>query len=359
MVNLHELEEEARAVLPKMVYDYFAGGAADGITLRRNRDAYDVLSLRYRVLRDITERSIATEVCGELLPHPVIIAPTAFHRLASPEGELATARAASRTATPYVSSMLATVPIEDVTRVCEAPVWFQLYVFRDRAVTQDIVRRAEEAGCRALVLTVDAQIWGKREADIRNGFQLPTGTKMENVLARGQSFPENAQGSGLAAYVHSLFDPGLTWRDVEWLCSITSLPVMVKGIVRGDDGAMAVQHGAAGVIVSNHGGRQLDTSPATIEALEDVVRGVNGGADVMIDGGIRRGTDVIKALALGAKAVGIGRPILWGLAVGAEEGVVQVLDLLLDEVDNALGLCGAASVAELTPDLIAKRGAAL
>jgi 4-hydroxymandelate oxidase len=216
-----------------------------------------------------------------------------------------------------------------------------------------LVQRAEAAGCSALVLTVDAQIWGRRERDVRNRFQLPPGLSVKNLLPAGQEeFPQTMQDSGLAAYVASLFDQTLSWKDVEWLCSLTKLPVLLKGIVHPDDARLAVEHGAAGVIVSNHGGRQLDTAPATIEALPAIVEAVGGRIEVLIDGGIRRGTDVIKALAYGAKAVAVGRPVLWGLAYDGQRGVERVLDLLRFEVDLAMGLCGCATVGEIEQDLI-------
>src|SRR5690606_11036898 len=232
-------------------------------------------------------------------------------------------------------------------------VWFQLYVYKDRAATEALVRRAETAGCSALVLTVDAQIWGRRERDVRNRFQLPPGLSVRNLMPAGQeSFPKSAEGSGLAAYVASLFDQTLSWKDVEWLCALSKLPVLLKGIVHPDDARLAVAHGAAGVIVSNHGGRQLDTAPATIDALPDIVAAVDGRIEVLIDGGIRRGTDVVKALALGAKAVAVGRPVLWGLAADGQNGVEQVLEILRFEIDLAMGLCGCASVEEIGRDLI-------
>jgi len=352
-INLYDYETIAREKLTPMAYDYYASGAHDEITLAENHAAYDRLKLRYRVLRDISRRDISTTVLGHQLRMPVLVAPTAFHKLAHPDGEVATARAAGAAGTLMILSTLSTTSIEDVMAAATGPVWFQLYVYKDRGATEALVQRAAAAGCSALVLTVDAQIWGRRERDVRNRFQLPAGLSVKNLMPAGQeAFPKEAQDSGLAAYVASLFDQTLSWRDVEWLCGLTTLPVLLKGIVHPDDARLAVAHGAAGVIVSNHGGRQLDTAPATIEALPAVVEAVDGRIEVLIDGGIRRGTDVIKALALGARAVAVGRPVLWGLAYDGQRGVERVLELLRSEVDLAVGLCGAASIHELDRGLL-------
>ncbi|MQA88617.1 MAG: alpha-hydroxy-acid oxidizing protein [Gemmatimonas sp.] len=351
-IHLSDFEEYAAASLPRMVYDYYAGGAHDEITLRKNREAYQRLELHYRVLRDVADRNLETELLGQTLSMPVFIAPTAFHQLANEEGEVATARAVARAGTVMGLSTLSTRSIEDVGAAAQGRLWFQLYVYKDREATLELIARAEAAGAKALLLTVDAQVWGIRERDVRNQFQLPPGLRMVNLATSGKSeFPE-AGGSGLAAYVNTMFDPSLSWSDLEWLCSSTKLPVLIKGVVRGDDAAIAMEHGAAGVVVSNHGGRQLDTSPAPITVLPAVVEGVAGRGIVLIDGGIRRGTDVVKAVALGADAVAIGRPVLWGLATGGEDGVVRVLEMIRTEVDLAMALCGARTVDEVTEDLV-------
>lgn len=352
-INLYDFENIAREKLTPMAYDYYASGAHDELTLYENHAAYDRIRLKYRVLRDISRRSIATSVLGHDLSMPVIVAPTAFHRLAHPEGELATVRAAGKAGTLMILSTLSTTSIEDVMAAATGPVWFQLYVYKDREATADLVRRAEANGCAALVLTVDAQVWGRRERDVRNRFQLPPGLEVKNLMPAGkEQFPEDVRDSGLAAYVASLFDQTLSWRDVEWLTSLTDLPVLLKGIVHPDDARRALDHGAAGVIVSNHGGRQLDTAPATIEVLPEIVAALGGRLPVLIDGGIRRGTDVIKALALGAQAVAVGRPVLWGLAYDGQAGVERVLDLLRYEVDLALALSGMAELDELGADIL-------
>ena len=352
-INLFDFEEIARRKLPRMTYDYYASGASDEITLREDRAAYDRIQLRYRVLRDISRRGLSTCVLGQPISMPVLIAPTAFQQMAHPDGEVASARAAGKAGTIMILSTLANSSIEDIMEAATGQVWFQLYVYRDRGATAGLVERAESAGCSALVVTVDAQLWGRRERDVRNRFQLPQGLSVKNLMPAGKDqLPKDAAGSGLGAYVATLFDPALSWKDLDWLCSITKLPVLIKGVIHPDDARQARDYGIAGVIVSNHGGRQLDTAPASIEVLPDVVDAVDNHLEVLIDGGIRRGTDVIKAVALGAKATALGRPILWGLSHAGEDGVSQVLDILRAEIDLAMGLCGCRSVGEITKDLI-------
>ncbi len=252
-----------------------------------------------------------------------------------------------------IISTLANFAMEDVSRAASGPLWFQLYVYRDRGVTVELIRRAEAAGCRAIVLTVDAPVGGLRERDVRNEFRLPEGIVMRNLLPAGREFAGLDDGKGsVAAYINAMFDPSISWRDLDWLAAQTKLPVIVKGLVRADDAVRAREHGAQAVVVSNHGGRQLDTSPATIEVLESITTAVDGRMEVLIDGGIRRGTDVLKALALGARAVLLGRPILWGLAVDGEQGVRDVLDIVRHEFDVAMALAGCCSVDEIDVDLI-------
>jgi len=326
VVNLFEYERLAKAHLTPMAYDYYASGAMDEITVKANHRAYDDIYLRYRVLAGVGTRDTSTTVLGQRLAMPVLVAPTAFHGLAHPEGERATARGAAAAGTIYVMSSLSNTLLEDVAQVSTGPRWFQLYVYKDRGVTRSLVERAEAAGYTALELTTDAPVWGQREVDIRNHFHLPDGLTVKNLSGAGAAaLPEVGHQSGLAAYVARLLDDNLTWRDVEWLRSIMRLPVLVKGIARGDDARRALDCGAAGVVVSNHGGRQLDTARPTIRALPEVVEAVAGRAEVLVDGGVRRGTDVLKALAFGARAVQVGRPILWGLAVEGEAGVRSAL----------------------------------
>jgi 4-hydroxymandelate oxidase len=304
------------------------------------------------VLRDVSARDLSTTVLGQHVSMPVLVGPTAFHGLAHPDGETATARAAGRADTIMVMSTMSNTAVEDVAAAATGPLWFQLYMYRDRATTQELVRRVEAAGFRALMLTVDAPVLGRRERDVRNRFQLPDGLQVRNLTAAGMSDLPVVAESGLAAYFASLLDPSISWKDLDWLRSVTDLPLLVKGIVRGDDAARAVEAGVAGIVVSNHGGRQLDTAPATIDVLPEVVDAVGNRTEVLLDGGIRRGTDVVKALALGARAVLLGRPILWGLAVGGEVGVARVLELMRAELDGALALCGCPTIHDVSADLI-------
>jgi len=351
--NLFELEMKARKLLPRTPYDYCAGGANDEITLRENRMAYERITLLPRVLVDVSERHMDTTALGEPVSMPILIAPTSFQGFTHPEGEVATVRAAGAAKTLMTLSTLSTFSIEEVMAVATGPVWFQLYVFKDRAISASLVKRAEAAGCKAIVLTVDAQLLGRRERDVRNQFKMPNDFSVKNLLPEGsQELPDRTAGSGLAISVASLFDPALTWKDIEWLTGITKLPVLVKGILRSDDALLAVKHGASGVIVSNHGARQLDTTPATISVLPEIVDSVSGKVEVYVDGGIRRGTDVFKAIAGGARAVLIGRPVLWGLASGAEAGVRYVLEMLREELDLAMALSGCPTLESITPDLI-------
>ncbi len=354
-MNLFELEQRALASLPAMARDYFAGGARDEICLRENRAAWDRLTLRHRVLVDVSRASPATTALGHPVSAPILVAPTAFQRLAHEDGELATARAAGRAGTVMILSSLSNTDVEQVCAAASGPIWFQLYVYKDRAATAALVERVEAAGCRALVLTADAAVLGTRERDVKNGFQLPPGLRVANATARHATLGGVDGGSGLARWVAEALDPGLTWADVDWLRGITRLPILLKGVVRGDDAARAVDHGAAGIVVSNHGGRQLDASPATATVLAEVVDAVAGRAEVYVDGGVRRGTDVLKALCLGARGVLLGRPVLWGLATGGEDGVLGTLGMLRAELVEAMMLAGCPSVGAATRDLVATR----
>ena len=352
-LNLAEIEAAARGRLTSLAYEYYAGGANDEVTVRENRRAFERLALRYRVLVDVSRRSTRTTVLGQPIEFPVLIAPTAFQRLACDDGELATARAAAAAGTIMILSTPSTCTIEDVAGVA-GPKWFQLYVYSDRGLTESLIDRAERSGMCAIVVTVDAPLLGRRERDLRNRFHLPDGVRLANVPSSGSvPMPTTPGESGLASHHASGIDASLTWSDIEWLRTRTRLPIILKGIVRGDDAARAVDYGVAGIVVSNHGGRQLDTAIPTIQALPEVVEAVAGRAEVLIDGGVRRGTDAIKALALGARAVLVGRPVVWGLAAGGEAGVRRVLDLLRAEIDLAMALCGCPTIADISRDLVA------
>ena len=352
-INLLEFEARARARLDDNAFDYYVSGAHDELSLRDNRAAYSRLRLAYRVLVDVSERDLSTTVLGTRIRSPFVIAPTAFHKLADPQGELATVRAAGTAGTIMILSSLSTTAVEEVVAAASGPVWFQLYVYRDRKASEGLIRRAEAAGCEALVLTVDAPRLGRRERDVRNRFHLPAGLRVENLMPAGDRALEQAGGdSGLASYFAQIIDPALSWADLAWLRSVTKLPLIIKGIVRPDDALKAAELGAAAIVVSNHGGRQLDTSVATIDALPGISAALAGRLEILLDGGIRRGTDVVKALALGARAVALGRPVLWGLATGGQAGVEEVLGILREELDLAMALCGAPRIAELTRDLV-------
>ena len=352
-VNLFDYEELAQQRLGPLAWDYYSSGAMDEVTLRDNREAFERIAIRYHVLAGTAERDLSTQILGQRHDLPLLIAPTAFARLAHEDGENGVARAAAAAGVTQVLSTLSTTSLEEVAQAApDGTRWFQLYVFKDRGLTADLVRRAEAAGYQAIVMTVDAPLLGQRERDARNRFTLPEGLTAANLSSQLARIPSDGTDSGLFQFFASVLDPGLTWDDLEWLASLTTLPVLVKGVVRGDDAERAIEHGAAGVIVSNHGGRQLDTSISSIDALSEVAEAVDGRGAVLMDGGVRRGTDIVKALALGANAVLIGRPVLWGLAVGGEEGVRHVLRILREELDLAMALCGASNLEELWPDLL-------
>lgn len=352
LLTIDDYEKAARKRLSSMAYDYFRSGSDDERTLKRNRKAFRRFEIWPRMLVDIAERDLETEVLGTRIEFPVLVAPTAYHRLAHPDGESETARGAAAAGTIFVLSTLSTTSIEDVAAASTGPMWFQLYIHKDRGLTKSLVERAQAAGFLAIVLTVDAPVLGRRLADERNEFALPQGMSMVNLEA---DLITPGGGSSLSEYLATRHDPSVTWDDIEWLRSITSLPLLIKGVLRADDAARAVQAGSAGVIVSNHGGRQLDGAPASIDALHDVVDAVNGRAEIFLDGGVRWGTDVLKAVAMGAKAVLVGRPVLWGLALDGAEGVTAVLHLFRDELSTAMALAGCAGIASVTPDLIRPR----
>ena len=353
LVSVFDYEAAAREKLPKTAYDYYRSGANDELTLHENHAAYERIKLKPKVLIDTSKRDLTTTVLGQTLSMPIMVAPTAFHCMAHPEGEVATARAAGKAGALMMLSTLSNSSIEEVLPEATGPVWFQLYVYKDREATLSLVERAVSYGCTAIALTVDAQVWGRRERDIKNRFRLPKGLSIKNLMPAGKGdFPDEKADSGLAAYVTWQFDQTLTWKDIDWLCSKANVPVLLKGVLHPDDARRAADHGAAGIIVSNHGARQLDTVPATIEALPDLVEAVDGKMDVLIDGGIRRGTDVFKAIALGAKAVGVGRPIIWGLAVDGEQGAKRVIDIVRKDFELTMRLCGCATLEDITKDLL-------
>lgn len=351
--TLLDFEAIARQKMRHDHFEYYLGGANDEITLRENRDAFERLLLRPRMLRDSSHRDLSVTVLGQRWDVPFMVAPMALAKLAHPEGESAVAQAAKARGVGVCLSTISTVALETIADIQPKPLWFQLYVYKDRAITRDLVARAEASGYQALVVTVDTPYLGKRERDIRNTLKIPdefviANLKQPDAPRMGEKRPDTGLHTVIARY-----DDSLTWADMAWLASITTMPVLVKGVLRGDDARLAVEHGMKGVIVSNHGGRQLDTAIATLTALPEVVAGVDGQAEVLLDGGIRRGTDILKALALGAKGVMVGRPIYYALASEGELGVLQAFDILRDEFDLALALCGIQRADSIPPDILA------
>ncbi|HKD91730.1 MAG TPA: alpha-hydroxy acid oxidase [Terriglobales bacterium] len=342
--DLTQLEALAQPALSPMAWDYIRGGAADEITLHANRSAFDQIRLKPRVLCDVSKIETGVELFGQKFSSPILLAPAAYHRLYHAEGELAAVRGANVSGAGVVISSFATFAIEEITRESKTKPWFQLYVNPDRGFTQALVERAEHAGCAALCLTVDTPVLGCRYRE--RDFKLPPGIECPNVAAIAKEAV--AAHRPVRERIYSdVFDPALSWRDIAWLRSITRLPIVLKGILNPDDAGRAVDAGADGIIVSNHGGRNLDTVPATIEALPLVTDRVADRIPVLVDGGIRRGTDVLKALALGGRAVLIGRPYLYGLALAGARGVAHVLDILRAELAMAMALAGRRSVAEI------------
>jgi isopentenyl diphosphate isomerase/L-lactate dehydrogenase-like FMN-dependent dehydrogenase len=341
-LNVWEFERLAEERLDPAAFGYFAGGAGDEVTLRANVEAFGRLTLRPRVLANVSGVSTAATVLGHDVSMPIGVAPVAFQRLAHPDGELATARAAARAGTIFSLSTVATAGPADIT---DGVRFFQLYVFKDRGFTRGLIDQAVDAGFSAILLTADTPHLGRRERDHRTGFKVPAelvpSLAGHDLLTPEQTFASMADD--------------LSWRDVEELASMSGLPVLVKGVLTTEDALLACESGAAGVVVSNHGGRQLDGVPATIEVLPEVVEAVAGRVPVLMDGGIRRGTDVVKALALGAQAVLAGRPFVWGLAAAGEAGVSAVLELLRAELTLALALLGCKSPADVTPAHVRSR----
>ncbi|MGC2694579.1 MAG: alpha-hydroxy acid oxidase [Candidatus Angelobacter sp.] len=350
VADLMRFEPLARHCLSQMAYDYIRSGGGDEITMRENRLGFERLRLAPNVLVDVSKIDTRVSLFGRELDHPILLAPVAYHRLYHPEGELGTARGANAAGAALVISSFTTTAIDEIARNMERPIWFQLYVQRDRAFTKDMVQRAVAAGCKAVCITVDTPVLGNRYGQI--SFGLPS--HLECVHLRGLQIKGAIAGHkthGKSIY-DPLFDPSFNWSDVEWLRSVAGVPVILKGVLAPEDGKRAVDSGADGVIVSNHGGRNLDAVPATIDALPRMVDAVAGRIPVMLDSGVRRGTDVLMALALGAKAVFIGRPYIYGLALGGAKGVERVISILRDEFERAMALTGRRSIAEIDASVL-------
>ena len=347
-VNLYDYEARAKLTLSHNNWEFIESGSMDQFTTKRNRTAFEELTLRPRFLRDITERNISTTVLGQEISMPVMIAPAGSHMLAHPDGEVATARGAGKSDTLMMLSTSSNYSMEEVAEAASGPLWFQLY-HRGYGFSEMLVHRAEEAGFKAIVLTVDTPVPSPKEQDLRNAYKREydlgnfRGMDVDRSVISGTDETEGWDVSYAAP---------LTWRELKWLRSITSLPLVLKGIRTAEDAHEAVENGVNGILVSTHGGRQLDMTMGAIEMVPEIVAAARGQAEVYVDSGVRRGSDVIKALALGAKAVAIGRPLFWGLAVDGADGVHGVLELLREEVDRCLAFCGQTDVNALEPGLI-------
>ncbi|CAH0406027.1 unnamed protein product [Chilo suppressalis] len=355
-VSVKDFEDAATVILPKAARDYYRSGATDEQTLADNKLAFLRLRIRPKCLVGITRCDLRTTILGHEISMPIGISPTAMQRMAHPDGELANAKAAQAERIIFTLSTIATSSIEEVASAApEAIKWFQLYIYTDREITRNLVLRADNAGFQAIALTVDTPLFGIRRADIRNKFTLPPHLSFANFEGHlATKIHDTEEGSsGLNNYVNNLFDKTLTWEDVKWLKSITKLPIVAKGILRADDAVMAARAGCSAILVSNHGARQLDGVPATIEALPEIVKAVRDyNVEVYLDGGVTSGTDVYKALALGAKMVFIGRPALWGLAVGGQAGVQKTLNILRTELEYTFQIAGTPTVADVTSDMV-------
>lgn len=350
--TIAQMARAARRLLPRPVWDFIAGGAGDERTLRANTAAFDQVLLRPRALAGVDKVDLSVQILGVRWPAPVGVAPMAYHTLVHPEGEVATVRGAGAAGAPMIVSTFAGRRLEEIAAEATVPLWLQLYGFRDRDQVLHLMERAASAGFGALVLTADTPLMGRRPRDIRNGFRLPPGIEAPN-LDRSVSHP--TRGGDITApadHARAVLDASLTWANLTALRAMSPLPLVVKGVLTASDARRAVDAGAAGIIVSNHGGRQLDGAPASLEALPEVVAAVAGYCPIFLDGGVRRGVDVLAALAFGADAVFVGRPILYGLAVGGPTGVRDVLSLLTEEITDAMMLTGRAGAAECDLSLI-------
>jgi L-lactate dehydrogenase (cytochrome) len=372
--DVADLRRIAKRRLPAGVFDYIDGGAEDELALAENNAAYRRIQFRPRVLRDVSNIDTSTTLLGKSIPLPLVLAPTGFTRIADPEGELAVARAAARARIPYTLSTLGTRSIEEVAAAANGPHWFQVYVWRDRGVVKEMIARAATAGFEAIVLTVDTAVHGRRERDVRHGFNLPPTLGLDTLLdgiihpAWTWSFVRaepikfaNVVGTGksdgsdpvtLADYINSQFDPSLSWGDLEWIRSVWDGPIVLKGVQSVEDARLAVDAGVEAIALSNHGGRQLDSAPATVELVAPVADAVGGQVEIICDGGMRRGADIVKAVARGANACMAGRAYLYALGAAGERGVDHVLKMLDADVRRTMALIGASSIAEVTSDLV-------
>jgi L-lactate dehydrogenase (cytochrome) len=376
VASVEDLRRIARRRLPRGVFDYIDGGAEDERTLANNSAAYGRIEFRPRVLREVGDVDPSTTLLGRPLPYPLVLAPTGYTRVADPQGELAVARAAERAGLPYSLSTMATRSIEDVAAVSNGPKWFQVYTFRDRGLVKELIGRAADAGYEAIMPTVDLAVLGQRDRDVRRGFTMPPklglGTLVDGALHPGWTWAfarsepivfanvaRRGVGDGsstavsMAAYASMKFDPNLSWRDIEWMRSIWNGSMIIKGIQCVEDAVLAAEHGVEAIALSNHGGRQLDSAPTPVDLIAPVLDAVGDRLEIICDGGVRRGSDIVKAVALGARACMAGRAYLYALGAAGELGVDRVLDMLKSDVRRTMALVGARTVAELTPDLVA------
>jgi 4-hydroxymandelate oxidase len=353
-INISDYARMATGRMSKMAWAYFEGSAGDEHTARWNLEAYARIRLRPRCLVDVSKIDLRTTLLGREIPFPILVAPTAYQRLAHPGGELAMVRGANATGATMVVSTQANTPLEEVAAAATVPLWFQLYVQPDRDFTRALVRRAEAAGYKALVLTVDAPVLGTRNREDRLNFSLPPGLERANL--RGLPAAKGSQRPGQSGIYSGALDPSVTWKDIDWLRSLTNMPLLLKGVMTGDDAVRGVDAGVSGIIVSNHGGRTLDTLPPTLEVLPEIVAAVAGRVPVLVDGGIRRGTDILKALGLGAASVLVGRPSVYGLAVGGADGVAHVINILRRELQSAMALTGRTSIGGIDGTVIWRPG---
>ncbi|XP_055625413.1 uncharacterized protein LOC129768057 [Toxorhynchites rutilus septentrionalis] len=354
LVSLKDYEKRACDIIPPIALGYFRSGAGDELSLKLNRICFDRLRIRPRMLNSSASRDMTANLFGQRYAVPFGISPMAMQRMAHPEGEVANAKAAASRGAGFTLSTIATSSIEEIAAGApNSPKWFQLYIYKDRKLTESLVRRAEKAGFKAIVLTVDAPMFGLRRSDMRNKFSLAPHLTLANFEGHLATSVQSKGGSGINEYVTQQLDPTLSWEDVKWLLNFTKLPVIVKGILTREDAIIAVDMGVHGIWVSNHGARQIDSVPASIEALPEVVAAVGDRTTIVMDGGVTEGTDIFKALALGAKMVFLGRPTLWGLAVDGQQGVEHILDILRKELDVAMALAGCKSVADISRNHVA------
>lgn len=372
--NIDDLRLLAKRRLPGGVFDYFDGAAEDEIAKANNSAAFGNIELRSRILTDVSTIDTSTTIMGQSVPFPIALSPTGFTRIAHPQGELAVARVAGSLGLPYTLSTLGTRSIEDVAAVATGPLWYQLYVWRDRGLSRELVQRAKAAGYKAIMLTVDTAVFGRRERDVRRGFTLPPKIGLETFIdgirhprwtwefvrndpitfsaVVGRADVDGSRAVSLADYVNSQFDPTLSWKDLEWIREESGLPLMLKGIQCREDAGIAADLGVDAIALSNHGGRQFDGAPAPIALLPEVLDQVGDRIEVLIDGGARRGADVVKACALGARGVMFGRPYLYGLGAAGEDGVKWALEHITSGITRTLGLIGETSIRTMSPGVV-------